>query len=74
LYVGIDLGGTKISTALVSKEGRILERDNRLTAALEGRDAVIARMVDAARQVMRHAAPGQVAPARRRRWMRRLAC
>ena len=61
LYVGIDLGGTKISTALVSKEGRILERDSRLTAPLEGRDAVIARMVDAARRVMRKAAPGQVA-------------
>ncbi len=61
LYVGIDLGGTKISTALVSREGHVLERDNRPTMASEGRDAVIARMVDAARQVMRNTAPGQVA-------------
>jgi glucokinase len=46
------LGGTKISTALVTREGAILARDYRQTLALEGKEAVIARMVAAARQMI----------------------
>jgi glucokinase len=52
LFIGIDLGGTKIVTALVDKGGRIISRDYRETEAATGRDAVVARMVDAASRVM----------------------
>ena len=52
LFIGIDLGGTKISTALVDSEGQIISRDYRETEAAEGPDAVVARMLDAACKVM----------------------
>jgi glucokinase len=58
LVVGIDLGGTKIYTALVDRAGTILAHDFRATVASEGPDAVIARMVDAAGQVMALAGVG----------------
>ncbi|MBU0493672.1 MAG: ROK family protein [Chloroflexi bacterium] len=52
LFVGIDLGGTKINTVLVDPSGRILNQDYRETQAREGPDAVIERMLDAAFRVM----------------------
>lgn len=52
LFIGIDLGDTKISTALVDREGQMISRDYRETKAAEGPDAVVARMVDAASKVM----------------------
>jgi len=52
LFIGIDLGGTKIITALVDKTGRIISRDYRQTEAAKGLDAVVARMIDAASEVM----------------------
>jgi len=52
LFVGIDLGGTKISTALVDVTGRIVSQDYRETRAAEGPAAVIERMVEAAVRVM----------------------
>jgi len=52
LFIGIDLGGTKIITALVGKTGRIISRDYRQTEAAKGLDAVVARMIDAASEVM----------------------
>ena len=62
LFIGIDLGATKISTALVDAGGTIIARDYRETRAAEGQEAVIERMVDAAHQVMGEAglAPAQV--------------
>ena len=65
LLIGIDLGGTKISTALVDAAGRIIARDYRETQATEGQKAVIERMVDAAHHVMGEAgiAPAQVTAA-----------
>jgi len=53
LFIGIDLGGTKISTALVNGSGEILARAYRRTLAEEGEDAVIERMVQAAHHVMK---------------------
>jgi glucokinase len=53
--VGIDLGGTKISTGLVNEQGELVLHDYRETAAEEGPDAVIEQMVNAARQVIDHA-------------------
>ncbi|MFN2269813.1 MAG: ROK family protein [Anaerolineae bacterium] len=55
LVIGIDLGGTKINTALANGAGRIIARDYRETLAPEGPDTVIARMLDAASRVMAEA-------------------
>ena len=52
LVVGIDLGGTKINTALVDSTGHIVNQDYRETRAAEGQAVVIERMVDAAFRVM----------------------
>ena len=43
--IAIDLGGTKIITALISESGVILDRDRILTQASEGPEAVIERML-----------------------------
>jgi len=61
-FIGIDLGGTKIGTGLVDRQGRLHAHDYRPTEASRGRDAVIERMIDSARQVMAEASlqPGQV--------------
>jgi len=45
--VGVDIGGTKIMTALFSTDGRILDRDVRSTLTGEGVDAVIGRLLSA---------------------------
>jgi len=50
--IGIDLGGTKIGTGLVDLDGQVHVRDYQLTKAIQGRDAVIERMIAAARHVM----------------------
>jgi predicted NBD/HSP70 family sugar kinase len=62
LFIGIDLGATKISTALVDAAGKIIARDYRETRAAKGQKAVVERMVDAAYRVMGEAglAPSQV--------------
>jgi len=55
LVLGIDLGGTKINTALVDRAGRLVAHDFRETLVGEGPDPVIRRMIDAAREVMARA-------------------
>jgi len=57
--IGIDLGGTKISTALIDSAGTIITHDYRETRATEGQKAVIERMLDAARRVMAQAGVNQ---------------
>jgi glucokinase len=52
LVLGIDLGGTKINTALVDRAGAVLAHDFRATSVSDGPDAVIGRMIDASRQVI----------------------
>ena len=47
--IGIDLGGTNLRAAVVSREGQILDRHTTLTSIQEGRDAVIDAMVGAIR-------------------------
>ena len=47
LFVGIDLGGTKIVSGLVDGEGRIVTRQRRNTEAREGPAAVLDRMIEA---------------------------
>ncbi len=53
--IGIDLGGTKVSTALVDSTGKIIAHDYRETRAVEGLQAVVGRMLDGARMVMAQA-------------------
>lgn len=63
LVISIDLGGTKISTALVDGDGKIIAQDYRETLAAEGPDTVIERMLDAARDIIADTgmSPSQVA-------------
>jgi len=49
--IGIDLGGTKILSVALDSELRLLEQDQRTTAAEDGPDGVIERMVASARAV-----------------------
>lgn len=44
--IGIDLGGTNIQLGVVAPDGKVLSRAKRKTEATEGRDAVLARVVD----------------------------
>lgn len=44
--LGIDLGGTKILTAVVTSQGKMLSRDHSATPAVEGREAVIQSILD----------------------------
>jgi glucokinase len=51
----MDLGGTKILAAVVTKEGRILAEAKQKTRAVKGPDAVVLRMVETAQQAVRQA-------------------
>ena len=53
VILSIDLGGTKILTALVDEHGSILARDYVETPATEGQNATIQAMVEASQRVMR---------------------
>lgn len=50
--VGVDLGGTKLSTVLINKVGEVLARENVPTEAYKGPDAVIQKIKDTIRTVM----------------------
>ncbi|MBN1936411.1 MAG: ROK family protein [Anaerolineae bacterium] len=53
-FLGIDLGGTKIGTGLVNRAGVVRAEDYRPTEVLQGQEAVIERMIKAAREVIAH--------------------
>jgi glucokinase len=53
--IGMDLGGTKILAAVVSREGRIVAEAKLKTKPDEGPDAVIERMIQAARKAVQRA-------------------
>lgn len=55
--VALDLGGTKIASALVGRGGEILARHTRPTPATAGADAVLDALADAARTVAEGHAP-----------------
>jgi len=55
LFIGLDLGGTKIGTALTDSDGRIIAYDYRATCAAAGPAVVVERILDSARQVMAEA-------------------
>ena len=48
LILGIDLGGTKILTAVASTEGKILSRDHSITPANEGQEAIVKSILESA--------------------------
>ncbi len=45
VYVGIDLGGTKILAVILNEQGEVVHRAETATLAKEGADAVIGRMI-----------------------------
>lgn len=47
LVAGVDLGGTNMSVGIVDERGRIVGRSKRKTKAVEGKETVIARLVEA---------------------------
>ncbi len=52
LFVGIDLGGTKIFTGLVDGAGVVLAQDYRKTKARRGPEFVVERLIASAREVL----------------------
>lgn len=51
LYLGLDLGGTKIASALVTEQGKMVARLEISTPSLDGPEEVIASLVTAAQEV-----------------------
>jgi len=54
-YIGVDLGGTKILAAVISRKGKILSEAKTPTPDREGPDAVIARIIDTVREAAKEA-------------------
>jgi glucokinase len=52
LVLGIDLGGTKILTAVTNPRGEMLSRDHSVTPAAKGQDAVIQAIVESIRRAL----------------------
>jgi glucokinase len=55
LILGIDLGGTKILTAVVNSEGKMLSRDHSITPASRGYEAVIQSILESANHTLEQA-------------------
>lgn len=55
LILGVDLGGTKTLTAVVTSRGRILSRDYRTTPAKKGRQAVIQSILESVHRALAEA-------------------
>jgi glucokinase len=55
LILGIDLGGSKILTAVVDPQGEMLSSDESVTPATEGREVVIRSIVDSAQSALERA-------------------
>jgi glucokinase len=52
LTLGVDLGGTKIMTAVVDSQGTMLSHEKHTTPAAQGKDAVIQAIVESVHQVI----------------------
>jgi glucokinase len=55
LILGIDLGGSKIRTAVVDPRGAVLSSDESITPATKGREAVMQSIVDSSHRVLKQA-------------------
>jgi len=50
--IGIDLGGTNVRTAVVNAQGEMLARDQRITPAEEGSDAVVMSILESVNRIL----------------------
>jgi len=55
LVLGIDLGGTKILSAVSDSEGKMLSRDHGITPAVKGTEAVIQSITESAHRALEQA-------------------
>jgi len=55
LSLGVDLGGTKILTAVANSKGKILSRNHTITPAAKGPEAVIQSILESASRVLKQA-------------------
>lgn len=55
LFLGVDLGGTNLRSAVIDREHTLLSRVATATAAQEGADAVITRLADCMKKAMEEA-------------------
>jgi glucokinase len=55
LALGIDLGGTKILTAVTNSQGKMLSRDHSITPAQKGHEAVIQSILESAHRALEQA-------------------
>lgn len=53
LYVGVDLGGTNVKTGLITPDGKILARDERLTLARVSAEAPVNQIADSIVEAVR---------------------
>jgi glucokinase len=58
--IGVDLGGTNLRAAAVTADGKMLEKISGSTDLHEGRDAVIADMIDAIERLQKSCGPGKL--------------
>ncbi|HOT50039.1 MAG TPA: ROK family protein, partial [Candidatus Hydrogenedentes bacterium] len=52
LIIGVDLGGTNVKTAIVSRDKKVLGKDSRPTRAEEGPEAVMTCMAESVEAVL----------------------
>ncbi len=52
LVLGVDLGGSKILTAVINRQGEIQSRDHRVTPAAKGPEAVIQAMLESIKRAI----------------------
>jgi len=55
LILGIDLGGTKILTAVANSQGEILSRDHSITPAQKGHEAIVNSILESAHHALEQA-------------------
>jgi len=55
LILGVDLGGTKILTAVINSQGKMLSRDHSITPAQKGYKAVIQSILESAHRALEQA-------------------
>jgi len=55
LILGVDLGGTKILTAVTNSQGKMLSRDHSITPAQKGHEAVIQSILESAHRALEEA-------------------
>ena len=65
LILGIDLGGTKILTAVTNSQGKMLSRDHSITPAPKGHEAVIQSILESAHRALEQANVAMPLPSRR---------